>query len=61
VPIVDGCVEIPERPGLGVELDHDQLARGKERYRWLPYHKRDDEAEMKRRVDPEWRSVIPRW
>jgi glucarate dehydratase len=61
VPIVDGCVEIPDRPGLGVEIDHDQLARGRERYRRLPYRKRDDEAEMRRRVDPEWRRVIPRW
>ena len=61
VPIVDGCVAIPDRPGLGVELDHDQLARGEERYRRLPYRNRDDEAEMRRRVDPEWRRVIPRW
>ncbi|MBM3335323.1 glucarate dehydratase, partial [Candidatus Sumerlaeota bacterium] len=30
-PIVNGCVEITERPGLGVELDYDQLARGRER------------------------------
>ena len=28
----DGCVTIPEKPGLGVELDYDQLERGKERY-----------------------------
>ena len=61
VPIVDGCVAIPGRPGLGVELDRDQLARGEERYRRLPYRKRDDEAEMRKRVDPEWRRVIPRW
>lgn len=61
VPIVDGCVEIPDRPGLGVELDHDQLARGRERYERIPYRKRDDEAEMQNRVDPEWKRVIPRW
>ena len=29
VPIVDGCVEICDKPGLGVELDYDQLARGR--------------------------------
>jgi glucarate dehydratase len=61
VPIVDGCVEIPDRPGLGVELDHDQLARGRERYEKMHYRKRDDEAEMRKHIDPNWRRVIPRW
>ena len=40
VPIVDGCVEITDKPGLGVELDYDQLARGRERYQKCPYRKR---------------------
>jgi glucarate dehydratase len=61
VPIVDGCVTIPDRPGLGVELDEDQLARGRERYARLPYRKRDDEAEMQKHIDTEWRRIIPRW
>lgn len=61
VPIVDGCVEIPDRPGLGVELDHDQLAKGRERFERLPYRNRDDEAEMRKHVDPNWRRTIPRW
>lgn len=61
VPIVDGSVRIPDRPGLGVELDHDQVARGRERYHKLPYRKRDDEAEMRRCVDPGWRRILPRW
>jgi glucarate dehydratase len=61
VPIVDGCVEIPDRAGLGVVLDHDQLARGRERYENLPYRNRDDEAEMRKHIDPDWRRVIPRW
>lgn len=61
VPIVDGCVRIPERGGLGVELDHDQIARGRERYAKCPYRKRDDEAEMQKHVDPEWRRILPRW
>ena len=61
VPIVDGCVEIPDRPGLGVELDYDQLARGKERYDKCPYRKRDDAAEMRKRVDPAWERKLPRW
>jgi glucarate dehydratase len=61
VPIVDGCVEIPDLPGLGVELDYDQLARGKERYDKCPYRKRDDAAEMRKRVDPNWERKLPRW
>ena len=61
ISIQDGCVRIPARPGLGVELDYDQLARGRERYRKLPYRKRDDEAEMRRHVDPNWKRILPRW
>jgi glucarate dehydratase len=61
VPITNGEVRIPDRPGLGVDLDHDQLARGVERYRNLPYRKRDDEAEMRKHVDPDWKRVLPRW
>jgi glucarate dehydratase len=61
IPIVDGCVTIPEKPGLGVNLDYDQLARGKERYTRVPYKRRDDEAEMRRQVDPNWKRVLPRW
>ena len=61
VPIVNGCVKISEKPGLGVELDHDQLARGRERYAKCRYRKRDDEAEMRKHVDPNWRRVLPRW
>lgn len=61
IPIVDGCVRIPDRPGLGVELDYDQLARGRERYASCLYRKRDDEAEMRKRVDPNWKRILPRW
>jgi glucarate dehydratase len=56
-----GCVVIPDKPGLGVELDYDQLARGEERYAKLPYRKRDDEAEMRKHVDPNWKRILPRW
>jgi glucarate dehydratase len=61
VPIVRGCVAIPDRPGLGVELDYDRLARGRERYDQVPYRKRDDEAEMRKRVDSNWKRILPRW
>jgi len=61
VPIVNGRVRIPDAPGLGVELDYDQLARGRERYRKCPYRKRDDEAQMRAQVDPNWKRILPRW
>ena len=61
VPIRDGLVHITGRPGLGVDLDYDQVARGTERYHKLSYRKRDDEAEMRSRIDPNWRRILPRW
>lgn len=61
IPIVNGSVQIPERPGLGVQLDHDRLARGRERYHKCLYRKRDDEAEMRKHVDPSWKRTLPRW
>jgi len=61
VPIVNGCVKIPDKPGLGVELDYDQLARGRERYEKCSFRKRDDEAEMRKHIDPDWKRILPRW
>jgi glucarate dehydratase len=57
----NGAVQIPDKPGLGVDLDYDQLARGCERYARIPYRKRDDEAEMQKHVDPNWKRILPRW
>jgi glucarate dehydratase len=56
-----GCVTIPDRPGLGVTLDQDALARGRERYTRCPYRKRDDQEEMRKHVDPTWTRRLPRW
>ncbi len=61
VPFDSGSIRIPERGGLGVDLDYDQLARLKERYELIPYRRRDDEAEMQKHVDPSWNRVLPRW
>ena len=60
-PIRGAQIAIPVAGGLGVELDQDQLARGKELYQKIPYRKRDDEAEMQKYVDPSWKRVLPRW
>jgi glucarate dehydratase len=61
VPIVNGSVQIPDRPGLGVILDYDRLARGRERYARCEYRNRNDEEEMRKHVDPAWRRIVPRW
>jgi glucarate dehydratase len=57
----EGAVVIPNKPGLGVALDYDQIARGRERYDKIPFRKRDDEAEMRKHVDPSWKRILPRW
>lgn len=56
-----GKVKIPNKGGLGVALDYDALARLKERYEKCSYRKRDDEAEMRKHVDPSWKRALPRW
>ena len=61
IPFTNGCVRIPDKPGLGVSLNYDQVERGKRIYEKLPYRKRDDEAEMRKHVDPNWKRVLPRW
>ncbi len=61
IPFENGCVRIPDKPGLGVELDYDQVARGRERYAHIPFRKRDDQAEMRKHVDSNWTRVLPRW
>jgi glucarate dehydratase len=61
VKFVNGCIRIPDKPGLGVDLDYDALARGRERFAKCPYRKRDDVAEMRKHVDPTWERKLPRW
>ena len=61
VAFAGGAVPVPTAPGLGADLDRDALARGRERYERCGYRDRDDEAEMRRHVDPSWRRLAPRW
>jgi glucarate dehydratase len=61
IPFEKGAVLVPDKPGLGIEIDYDQLARGRERYRKIDLRKRDDEAEMRKHIDPNWKRVLPRW
>lgn len=61
IPFEGGSVRVTDAPGLGVALDDDQLARGRERYARCAYRKRDDEAEMREHIDPQWTRRLPRW
>ncbi len=61
IPFESGSVRVTDAPGLGVSLDYDRLARGRELYARCPYRKRDDEAEMRKHIDPQWTRRLPRW
>ncbi|MEJ3658421.1 glucarate dehydratase family protein [Actinomycetes bacterium KLBMP 9759] len=56
-----GCVDVSDAPGLGIELDRDNLARFHERWKDGDVRNRDDVAAM-RVVRPEWtQPAMPRW
>ena len=56
----NGAVRVPDRPGLGVDLDRDALARLHEQYLRCGLRNRDDTGYM-RRVDPGYERKQPRW
>ncbi|AHG21038.1 glucarate dehydratase [Chania multitudinisentens RB-25] len=51
--IVGGRVAVPQRPGLGIELDHDRLMQGHELYKKHGLGARDDAQGMQYLV-PNW-------
>jgi glucarate dehydratase len=51
--IVDGAVEVPKRPGLGIDIDMDQVLKAHELYKQLGSGARDDAAAMQ--------YIIPGW
>ncbi|QBJ11816.1 glucarate dehydratase [Rahnella aquatilis] len=51
--IVNGKINVPEKPGLGVEIDMDQIHRAHELHRKLPTGARNDAAAMQ--------YLIPGW
>jgi glucarate dehydratase len=60
VPFVDGCVEISDAPGIGVELDREKLAQLHQQYLDCGYTRRDDEAQMRKYV-PSHKKFKPRY
>jgi glucarate dehydratase len=55
-----GAVAVPDKPGLGVELDPDALARAHENYVRCGLTKRDDATYMRRFV-PDFEPNTARW
>jgi len=51
--IIDGLVQVPKKPGLGVELDMDQVAKAHELYKGMGLGARDDSVAMQ--------FLIPGW
>nr|WP_113868092.1 enolase C-terminal domain-like protein [Brenneria salicis]NMN90713.1 D-glucarate dehydratase [Brenneria salicis ATCC 15712 = DSM 30166]RBP60173.1 D-glucarate dehydratase [Brenneria salicis ATCC 15712 = DSM 30166]RLM30037.1 glucarate dehydratase [Brenneria salicis ATCC 15712 = DSM 30166] len=51
--IVNGTIRVPDRPGLGIELDMDQVMKAHERHKKLPSGARNDAAAMQ--------YLIPGW
>ncbi len=58
--IENGCVELPQGPGLGVELDREALAAAHERFVACGLTHRDDEIEMQKKT-PGWKFQATRW
>lgn len=56
----DGTLQVPEGPGLGVELDYDALAELHELYNQAMVQDRDDTDEMLKYV-PGYVRKVPRW
>jgi glucarate dehydratase len=52
--IVDGAVEVPKRPGLGIDIDMDQVMKAHELYKKLGSGARDDGAAMQY-IMPGWK------
>ncbi|GAA2851635.1 glucarate dehydratase [Actinoplanes cyaneus] len=60
LPITGGAVTVPDRPGLGVTLDQDALARLHENYLRCGITERDDTT-YRQRFEPGYVKRRPRW
>jgi glucarate dehydratase len=55
-----GAIRVPDRPGLGIELDPDALGRLHEQYLSCGLRNRDDTG-YRQRLDPGYKRLQPRW
>lgn len=58
--IIDGSVKVSTKPGLGVELDEEALARMHQQYLDCGLRKRDDTGYMQS-IHPDFQLTTPRW
>lgn len=61
VQFEDGAVRVMDAPGLGIEIDRDNLARMHERYKTAGIPERDDAKYMRERIDPAFSPDPARW
>lgn len=52
--IVDGYLQVPDRPGMGVTIDMDKVMKANALYNKLPSHDRDDAMAMQYLI-PNWK------
>jgi glucarate dehydratase len=57
----DGFMSVPEGPGLGISIDEDVVERMTEAYWRCGFTKRSDAEYMRRKYDPTWEPLRPRW
>lgn len=55
-----GAIEVPNAPGLGIEVDRDAIARLHQKYVECGLTERNDEIEMQK-VYPDWKFEATRW
>ncbi|GAB7537736.1 glucarate dehydratase family protein [Burkholderia sp. 3C] len=60
LPIVGGCVALTDEPGLGLEIDREQLMKLHELYRTCGIRQRDDVGQMLK-YKPDWTNRKPRY
>ena len=58
--IIDGCVQLPDTPGLGVEIDPEALDQAHKNYKECGLEYRDDERAMQRK-QPGWKFKAVRY
>lgn len=56
----DGAIRVPDKPGLGVELDREALGRLHEKYLSSSIRTRNDTGYMQS-IEPGYQYVAPRW
>lgn len=52
--IVNGCIDVPQRPGLGIEIDMDEIESAHRRYKSMGAGARDDAVAMQFLI-PDWK------